>query len=181
MRWLFTAHYRHGHDQAGGCRFPTFARPACLGGPPSIPMCYRCMRRMLPFEFTVLGPPLSHQSRNKQRLAAWRASVLAAARARWPSSHEPLDQPLKVIVVYYHDHSAVSIDNDNLVKPIQDALNGYVYVDDALIVDTVIRKTALDGSFKVRRMSRMLADAFVEGDEFLHIRIEAAPSHEVLI
>jgi crossover junction endodeoxyribonuclease RusA len=129
----------------------------------------------------VLGPPLSHQSRNKQRLAEWRAAVLAAAQARWPSQQAPLDQPLKIVVVYYHDRPDIKIDNDNLIQPIQDAMNGHLYLDDAQIVDTVIRKTAFDGSFKVRRMSRILADAFVQGDEFLHIRIEAAPSHEVLI
>lgn len=129
----------------------------------------------------MLGPPLSHQTRNKQRLAEWRAAVLAAARTGWPSQQAPLDQPLKLIVVYYHDRPAIKIDNDNLIKPIQDAMNGHLYLDDAQIVDTVIRKTAFDGSFKVRRMSRILADAFVQGDEFLHIRIEAAPSHEVLI
>lgn len=136
---------------------------------------------MLPFEFTVLGPPLSHQSRNRLRLAEWRAAVLAAAKTRWPPDQAPLDEPLKLIVVYYHDRPAIELDNDNMIKPIQDALNGHLYLDDALIVDTVIRKTAFDGSFKVRRMSRVLADAFVRGDEFLHIRIEASPSHEVLI
>jgi hypothetical protein len=73
------------------------------------------------------------------------------------------------------------MDNDNLVKPIQDALNDILYVDDTLITDTVVRKTALDGSFKVRRMSRVLADAFVEGEEFLHIRIDVAPPHEELV
>jgi crossover junction endodeoxyribonuclease RusA len=73
------------------------------------------------------------------------------------------------------------MDNDNMVKPIQDALIGHLYVDDVLLTDTVLRKTSLDGSFRVRRMSRLLADAFVEGEEFLHIRIEAAPAHEDLL
>ena len=57
--------------------------------------------------------------------------------------------------------NAVRMDNDNLIKPIQDAMNRTIYLDDRLITDTHVRKTALDGSFKVRKMSRVLADAFV--------------------
>lgn len=136
---------------------------------------------MLPFEFTVPGPPLSHQSHNKERLAAWRALVRTAALAKWPPGQAPLQVPLKVTITYYHDGTAVRIDNDNMVKPIQDALAGHLYSNDVLITDTLVRKTALDGSFKVRRMSRVLADAFVEGEEFLHIKIELAPNHEVLM
>jgi hypothetical protein len=78
-------------------------------------------------------------------------------------------------VVYYHDGEHVRIDNDNLVKPIQDALIGLIYQDDRLITGTTVRKTSLDGRFRVRRMSRVLADAFVDGREFLHIRVDEDP------
>jgi hypothetical protein len=84
-------------------------------------------------------------------------------------------------VVYYHDGIAIRLDNDNMVKPIQDALNGLIYVDDRQITDTVARKTSLDGSFKVRGMSSVLAVAFVGGVEFLHVVIEAAPPHAGLV
>jgi Holliday junction resolvase RusA-like endonuclease len=123
----------------------------------------------------------SHQTKNVERLIAWRAAVLAAAQARWPIADPPIDEAMKITVVYYHNRPTVRIDNDNLIKPIQDALNGFIYDDDSLITDTHARKTHFDGSFKVRRMSRVLADAFVEGEEFLHIRIDRAPGHEVLM
>jgi crossover junction endodeoxyribonuclease RusA len=73
------------------------------------------------------------------------------------------------------------MDNDNLVKPIQDALNALVYADDGLITDTSLRKTDLNGRFQVRGMSPILAEGFCSGEEFLHIRIEAAPDHGVLL
>ena len=34
-------------------------------------------------EFIVDGPPVSHQSRNKSALQAWKAQVRAAARSLW--------------------------------------------------------------------------------------------------
>jgi crossover junction endodeoxyribonuclease RusA len=73
------------------------------------------------------------------------------------------------------------MDNDNLVKPIQDALNALVYVDDGLITDTSLRKTDLNGRFQVRGMSPILAEGFCSDEEFLYIQIEAAPDHGVLL
>ena len=129
---------------------------------------------MLPFEFTVSGPPVSHWSRNKVRLAAWRRSVRSAAARLWPTVDPALDQPLRLTVTYYHEKPTVLFDTDNLVKPVQDALIGYLYTDDRLILDSRVHKRPIDGACKVRRMSKVLADAFVLGEEFLHVRIEAA-------
>lgn len=136
---------------------------------------------MLPFEFTVDGPPVSHQTRYAARLRAWKQTVRDAAAERWPSGTSPSVARLQITVTYYHDGVAVLIDNDNLLKPIQDALNGLVYEDDRQITDTVVRKTDLNGSFRVRGMSLVLAQGFVRGNEFLYVRVEVAPGHEELI
>jgi crossover junction endodeoxyribonuclease RusA len=139
------------------------------------------LKAVLPFEFTVAGPPLSHQTRNRTRLAAWRRAVAAAARSRWPTGSAPHTEDLRMTIVYFHDGVAIRLDNDNMVKPIQDALNGLIYVDDRQILDTVVRKTALDGAFQVRGMSAILAEAFVGGVEFLHVIIDHAPAHAGLL
>src|SRR5436305_1684275 len=55
---------------------------------------------MLPFEFTVTGPPVSHQSHNKAKLAAWRKRVRAAAAAQ-RGKVAPLTTPLRITVTYY--------------------------------------------------------------------------------
>lgn len=133
---------------------------------------------MLPFEFIVDGPPVSHQTRQAARLQAWKQTVRTAAAQRWSSDIPPVKGSLKISVSYYHDGVAVRIDNDNMVKPIQDALNGLIYDDDRQITDTYVRKTDINGSFRVRGMSPILAEGFVKGTEFIHIRIEAAPNHE---
>lgn len=79
--------------------------------------------------------------------------------------------------MYYHDAVAVRLDNDNMLKPIQDALQGVVYANDAQITDTSVRKTNLDHPMTVRGMSRVLAEGFCRGDEFLYVKVEAAPDH----
>jgi Holliday junction resolvase RusA-like endonuclease len=132
------------------------------------------------FEFTVVGPPLSHQTKNRANLEAWRKRVQAAAAKLWKRP-APLAVPLRMTVVYYHEGPAIRLDNDNMVKPIQDALNGLVYVDDRQVTDTVVRKTAITGAFKVRGASMVLLQAFSVGKEFLHVTIDPAPSHTTLL
>jgi hypothetical protein len=56
-----------------------------------------------------------------------------------------------------------------------------VYVDDKQITDIRVRKTNLDGVFRVRGMPTTLAEGFSKGTEFLHIRIENAPDHTELL
>lgn len=135
---------------------------------------------MLPFEFTVTGPPLSHQTRDRSKLKAWRDSVREIAAERW-STTPPVEHSLRIVVTYYHEGPAIRMDNDNLVKPIQNALNGLIYTDDRQITDIAVRKTDIDGAFRIRGMSNVLLEAFQRGDEFLHIRIETAPDHADLL
>lgn len=131
-----------------------------------------------PFEFVVIGKPISHQTKQKQRLLEWKATVRQAAETAWPMP-EPLGQPLQVIITHYFeaplaDESGVP-DSDNIVKPVRDALNGLIYVDDYQITDFLSRRRNLNHSFRIKGMSRVLAEGFCKGEEFLHIRVEDAP------
>jgi Holliday junction resolvase RusA-like endonuclease len=138
-------------------------------------------RQILPFEFVVPGPPVSAQARDRRRLDAWRRLVRRAAQAKWPKRQKPIKTGVRLTVCYFHDRVTIRLDNDNLVKPIQDALSGVVYADDRLITDTRLRKTCLDGAFRVRGLSTVLAIGFQSGREFLHIIVDPAPDHEDLL
>lgn len=136
---------------------------------------------MLPFEFVVIGVPVSYQAANRLRLADWRSLVRATAMRRWPTPQLPLVQRLKITVVYYHEGDRTRLDNDNLLKPIQDALNGLVYVDDRQLTDTVVCKTSIDGRFFVRGISSVHVEGFIRGAEFIYVRIDDAPDHAELL
>ncbi len=136
---------------------------------------------MLPFEFIVEGTPLSHQTQNRNRLRAWQQTVRDCALKYLPQNAQPLKCQLQITVVYYHNGITVRMDNDNMVKPIQDALIGLVYIDDRQITDTRVRKTDLNGAFRVKGMSPVLAEGFCKGTEFLHIRIVEAPDHTEIL
>ncbi len=138
---------------------------------------------MLPFEFVVIGKPISHQTKQKKSLQSWKKKVREAAESYWVRD-EPLGSQLKVTITHYYDcpvddESAVP-DSDNIVKPIRDALNGFIYVDDYQITDFVSRRRNLNGSFRVKGISGVLAEGFSCGQEFLHLKIELAPDPETL-
>jgi crossover junction endodeoxyribonuclease RusA len=136
---------------------------------------------MLPFEVIVVGTPVSHQAQNRQALRSWQAEIQAAARASLPAGAQPVLDSVEIHVVYYHDEDAAHLpDEDNMLKPIQDALQGLVYEDDGQITDGTCRKRNFDSSFKVRGLSAVLAEGFVQGREFVHITVALAPDPTVL-
>lgn len=71
-------------------------------------------------------------------------------------------------------------DVDNLVKPIQDALQGIAYHNDRQITDMTARRRDIDSSFKVRYMSPALAMAFSDGRQFVHIEVWRNPDQEAI-
>lgn len=130
------------------------------------------------FEFTVEGPPLSSQTASRTALRAWKERVRTAAERVWRKGRRPLKKRLQIEVDYYHDGPGIRLDNDNMIKPIQDALNKLIYEDDRQITYTHISKTPFDDPVYVRGMSLVLAKAFNRGTEFIHVKIDAAPIYK---
>ncbi|MEL6604301.1 MAG: RusA family crossover junction endodeoxyribonuclease [Cyanobacteria bacterium J06614_10] len=137
---------------------------------------------MLPFEFIVIGRPLPHGHYDKAALRRWKAFVREAAIASWPAK-EPTGNLLKVTITHYYDLTLIEgslPDSDAVVKPVRDALNGIIYVDDYQISDFVNRRRNLNRSFRVKGISPVLAAGFCSGQEFLHLRIVERPDPELL-
>lgn len=133
---------------------------------------------MLPFEFTIKGPPVSAQTRNRSRLQGWKADVKNAAQRQIEAEGSVVDSEVCVSITYYYDGE--SPDVDNIIKPIQDALIGVIYSDDCQVVETTSRKRSINGSYRIRGVSSILLSAFADGDEFLHIKVKFAEASEVL-
>lgn len=141
------------------------------------------IRLVLPFEFVVTGKPISHQTKDKKRLQGWKQTVRQVAEKCW-NSKPPLGEYVRVVITHYYDAEPGNEnwvpDSDNIVKPVRDALNGVIYVDDYQITDFVSRRRSLNGSFRIKGISAALAEGFCLGVEFLHIRVEVAPDPEEL-
>ena|SRR5438105_1924821 len=124
-------------------------------------------------EFTVEGPPVSHQSKNKLALGTWKALVRAEAAKAWPQA--PMKGVLKCTIMNFFEGPNAPLDDDNMVKPIRDAMNGVVYDDDSQIRHSAHAQTSIDGSFPIRRVSKVILNAFHTGKPFVYVRVEDAP------
>ena len=76
-------------------------------------------------EFTVDGPPVSHQTKDKTNLNAWKGIIRAEA-AKHRMGKPPLKGTLKCTIYNFHEGHNASLDDDNMVKPIQGAMSGRV-------------------------------------------------------
>ncbi len=131
---------------------------------------------MLLFEFIVDGPPISQQTRRRDRLRAWKDTIRREAERYLSTSVPPINGLVEVTVIYFY--VGVPLDTDNIIKPILDALIGLVYNNDDQVTDVVSRKRNLHSSFKITNLSPVLAEGFSRGNEFLYIRIDEAPNQE---
>ena len=132
---------------------------------------------MTKFEFIVDGPPVSQQTRRRERLKEWKTTVRQEAEKYWSSKQKTAMGDVMLQITYFYD--SVTMDVDNIVKPIQDAIIGLAYVDDDQVTDILVRKRNLSGNFKVENMTSTLAEGFARGSEFLYIVVTDAPNQEV--
>ncbi len=129
-------------------------------------------------EFVVYGIPVSQQARRRERVRNWKARVHAAAADHLPQGWNPTQEPLALTIIYFFD--TIDPDVDNLVKPIQDALEGLVYVNDTQVVESRSLKRNIRGSYKLDIISPVLAGALTTGSEFIYVRIESVGNMEDL-
>jgi Endodeoxyribonuclease RusA len=121
-------------------------------------------------EFVVLGSPISNQSTNAARLAAWKAAVEAEARKAWTKA--PLEGKLKAILIHFHQGEKPAVDVDNMSKPIHDVMNKLVYDDDRQIRQAEIVHVRIDTPMIFAGAAKLIADAVQVGKPFVYIRIE---------
>jgi crossover junction endodeoxyribonuclease RusA len=126
------------------------------------------------FDVCVHGQPISAQTARRDLLNAWKQQVGRASAAVWTGP--PLVGDVRIRVSYYSDTSR--IDEDNLKKPIQDALQGIVYMNDRQVKQGIGRLYDINAALKVRYMSEALAMAFSDGRPFIHIEVWHNPDTE---
>lgn len=130
----------------------------------------------LPFEFIIDGPPVSQQTRRRERLREWIEEVRRVATQAWPVGELPVTGPVSLTITYFY---TLPMDVDNIPKPIADALAGLVYVSDDQVTDLVCRKRDLTSELRIAQPSSVLADGLNRGNEFLYIHVADASAQEV--
>lgn len=66
---------------------------------------------------------------------------------------------------------SATMDRDNMAKPVLDSLQGIAYLNDRQVKHIDVDWRDIGGEYVVRYMSRAVAVALSEGDEFIWIRV----------
>jgi Holliday junction resolvase RusA-like endonuclease len=98
---------------------------------------------MVLVEFAIKGPPVSQQTRIRRQLHAFVGEVRRHAAIAF-GQREPYAGTVRVEMTYVYD--VVSIDVDNIAKPILDGMKGTVLADDAQVTDILVMKRPLTWS-----------------------------------
>ncbi len=129
---------------------------------------------MLPFEFVVTGSPISLQTNNRALLQSWKTKVRQAAISRLPVGTVPTIESVQIIIIHYYAASPPDI--DNIAKPILDALNLLVYIDDKQITDLTLRRRSLRNLSKTQNLPDVVAEALAKSEPFIYVKIDTSPN-----
>jgi crossover junction endodeoxyribonuclease RusA len=127
---------------------------------------------VIPVEFCIDGPPVSQQANSTARLREWKQRVRSAAERAISRLGPPYTGPVRLTIQHFYDGEKPILDGDNMLKPIQDALQGLVYVNDRQVRSSECDQLKIDRPFSMPGVSAVLALSLIEGREFVHIKVD---------
>jgi hypothetical protein len=126
-------------------------------------------------EFIVSGTPISVQGKAQSK-TRWKAKVGAAASATLSADHALVADPVRVTIVYFY--VSTDLDLDNIIKPIIDALNGVIYIDDFQVTNISAAKRDRSGTLILEEASpaiiNQLGTTADEPRDFVFVAVELA-------
>ena len=118
-------------------------------------------------EFVVVGTPRTHKAHSRSQ---WQAAVKNAV----PTDVGGLTGALRLRIDFFFEN-VTDLDADNIIKPIQDALEGVVYEDDEHVVDVCARKIGQQDLSPIIDPPTTLRNALrSQPGDFVYIRVAAA-------
>lgn len=120
------------------------------------------------FDFLIPKCPVSLQPK-RPSLQAWKAYIRSEAAKTWSGNPPCAGIEIQLTLVYLYENDPV--DTDNIIKPIQDALIGLIYDDDALITDVESHRRSVNGTFDLTRCPPGLIAGIVAKEECVFVRV----------
>ncbi|MBI2886121.1 MAG: RusA family crossover junction endodeoxyribonuclease [Chloroflexi bacterium] len=94
--------------------------------------------------------------------------VREAAKPKFSTPRD--DQDLKIQVTFFYVNPR-TLDVDNMLKLICDALKGIAYNDDSQLSDAHARRRDIQGSYRLEDVPVELVEALADGEEFVFIEV----------
>ena len=119
------------------------------------------------FELLLPRRPVSLQAK---RLQPWKTYVRAEAARQWAAGPSSAGA-FRLTLVYLCNTSPVDI--DNIIKPIQDALETVVYPADELITDVDSHRRLFTDTFNLTSLPTLLIQGIASQQECVYVRVQA--------
>ena len=121
------------------------------------------------FELLLPRRPVSLQAK---RLQPWKIYARAEASRVW-RTQPAAAEAFRLTLVYLCNTSPVDI--DNIIKPIQDALETVVYPADELITDVDSHRRLFTEPFDLTTLPTLLIQGIAQQQECVYVRVQAGP------
>jgi hypothetical protein len=129
------------------------------------------------FEFLIPRRPVS--TNNDTRRQEWIRLVNKEAKKFWTGSSPIKDANLQLTLIYLCRDNPP--DTDNIIKPIQDALNKLVYEDDRLVSDVESHRRFLSEPIDMTNLPLLLRKGVIIGKECVYVKVsESQPLEKYL-
>ena len=130
--------------------------------------------------FTLLIPrrPLSHQASSTTHKLRYKDYIYGRAMAS-NAGKLPLTSAVRMTLIYLYESDPPDI--NNVIKPIQDALNQLVYADDSQVIDLDAHMRPLAGEFIPAELPSELWEHINNNTECVYLRISECKSLEEAI
>ena len=127
-----------------------------------------------PIEFTILGTPRSHQSKNASAKEAWKAKVreIATTHVSGLRAFFLIDDRPLAATIFYFPREEMAGDVDNIVKLIVDGMVSVIYPDDRVIERVVVQKFEPGVHAEFQSSTPALEQAVQTERPVLYIRID---------
>jgi crossover junction endodeoxyribonuclease RusA len=130
------------------------------------------------FELLIRKRPVSLQGNSKGR-NEWKTFVRSEAQKVWTGSSPIKDANLQLTLIYLCGDNPP--DTDNIIKPIQDALNNLVYEDDRLVSDVESHRRFLSEPIDMTNLPLLLRKGVIIGKECVYVKVsESQPLEKYL-
>lgn len=134
------------------------------------------MSEQFDFRFAVSGTPVAHKASPKSR-DRWQSEVSTAARRVLPADWKPCNVEVS-LTIYDFPESLPQGDVDNIIKRIQDALNGVVYVDDRSVRRVVAHRFLPEEYEDQGDLPDLILEAIVNDPPFVYLKVSSNPFSE---
>lgn len=126
---------------------------------------------MLPCKIVVEGTPATVQSKSHNK-NQWKDKVTTEGKriVSLKDNPPPVDDDIDMSIFYYFNGN-IDRDTDNIIKPIQDALNNIVYVDDNQIKKINAESRSIYSNFDLKDVSAYLMKSFRKRKDFVSINV----------